>query len=85
MAHLPKYEKVKKQLLAQLRAGVYPAGERIPTREELIAEFGVTRTTINQALRELVMRDVARARQRPGPVLLRGADVKHHGGRGRRR
>ncbi len=68
MAHLPKYEKVKKQLLFQLRTGVYQTGERIPTREELIAEFGVTRTTINQALRELVDCGVLATSRRGGTV-----------------
>ncbi len=69
MAHLPKYEQVKRQLLAELRSGVYPAGERIPTREELITKFGVTRTTINQALKELVDCGVLSTSRRGGTVF----------------
>ena len=69
MAHLPKYEIVKNRLLAELRAGVYPAGGRIPTREELILKFGVTRTTINQALKELVECGVLNTSRRGGTVF----------------
>ncbi len=68
MAHLPKYEKVKQQLLAELRSGVYPAGERIPTREELVVRFGVTRTTVNQALKALVDCGVLSTSRRGGTV-----------------
>lgn len=69
MAHLPKYEQVKKALLAELRNGVYPPGERIPTREELIKKFGVTRTTVNQALKELVNCGVLATSRRGGTVF----------------
>lgn len=69
MAHLPKYEQIKRALLAELRAGTYPPGERIPTREELIRQFGVTRTTVNQALKELVGCGVLQTSRRGGTIF----------------
>ncbi len=69
MAHLPKYEQVKQKLIAELRSGVYAPGDRIPTREELIHKFGVTRTTVNQALKELVDCGVLSTSRRGGTIV----------------
>ena len=70
--HIPKYLRLKQQLLAELRAGRYPVGERIPTREELVARFGVTRTTVNLALKELVACGVLATSRRGGTVFTGG-------------
>ncbi len=69
MAHMPKYEKVKALILADIRAGVYQAGERIPTREQLIDKYSVTRTTIGQALKILVSAGVLATSKRGGTVV----------------
>lgn len=69
MAHFPKYEQVKQKLIAELRSGVYAPGDKIPTREELIRKFGVTRTTVNQALKELVSCGVLATSRRGGTVV----------------
>jgi DNA-binding transcriptional regulator YhcF (GntR family) len=69
MAHVPKYEKVKNQILADIRSGVYQAGDRIPTREQLIKQYSVTRTTVNQALKELVAVGVLSTSKRGGTVV----------------
>ena len=69
MAHIPKYEKVKALILADIRAGVYRAGERIPTREQLIEKYSVTRTTIGQALKILVSAGVLATSKRGGTVV----------------
>lgn len=69
MAHIPKYEKVKALILADIRAGVYRAGERIPTREQLIEKYSVTRTTIGQALKILVGAGVLATSKRGGTVV----------------
>lgn len=68
MAHVPKYKKLKLRLLAELESGKYPVGGRIPTREELVAQFKVTRTTVNHALRELVDSGVLSTGRRGGTV-----------------
>jgi len=69
MAHIPKYEKVKTMILADIRAGVYQTGERIPTREQLIEKYSVTRTTIGQALKILVSAGVLATSKRGGTVV----------------
>lgn len=69
MAHIPKYEKVKALILADIRSGVYQAGERIPTREQLIAKYSVTRTTINQSLKILVSAGVLATSKRGGTLV----------------
>ena len=69
MAHIPKYEKVKALILADVRAGVYRAGERIPTREQLITKYSVTRTTINQSLKILVNAGVLTTSKRGGTIV----------------
>jgi len=69
MAHVPKYSKVKNDILANIRSGMYQPGERIPTREELIIQYSVTRTTINQALKELVSTGILATSKRGGTVV----------------
>jgi DNA-binding transcriptional regulator YhcF (GntR family) len=69
MAHIPKYEKVKALILADIRAGIYRTGERIPTREQLIEKYSVTRTTIGQALKILVGAGVLATSKRGGTVV----------------
>ena len=69
MAHVPKYSKVKNDILANIRSGMYQPGDRIPTREELIKQYSVTRTTINQALKELVSTGILATSKRGGTVV----------------
>jgi DNA-binding transcriptional regulator YhcF (GntR family) len=69
LAHVPKYQKVKAMILADIRSGVYRPGERIPTREELVSKYAVTRTTIGQALKILVNAGVLSTSKRGGTVV----------------
>lgn len=47
------YARVKRHLKAGLAAGRWPPGALMPSEAELVAEFGVSRMTVNRALREL--------------------------------
>lgn len=47
----PKYWRLKRHLVEELRA--LPPGSPVPTERALAAEFGVSRTTVRQALAEL--------------------------------
>lgn len=47
------YTRVKQHLMAGLASGRWPAGALMPSEAELVAEFGVSRMTVNRALREL--------------------------------
>ena len=49
----PQYERVKQMITAQIRSGAWPAHHRVPSESELVAQLGLSRMTINRALREL--------------------------------
>ncbi|MCW7541639.1 histidine utilization repressor [Aquabacterium sp. A7-Y] len=52
-AAAPEYLKLKRHILGRIAAGDWRAGERIPSEGELTREFGLSRMTVNRALREL--------------------------------
>ncbi len=52
-APLAPYARVKKHLRDGLAAGRWTPGELMPSEAELVGEFGVSRMTVNRALREL--------------------------------
>ncbi|RXZ78369.1 GntR family transcriptional regulator [Paenibacillaceae bacterium] len=47
------YFRVKENLLALIKSGVYTLGDKLPTESELCQEYEVSRTTIRQALQQL--------------------------------
>jgi GntR family histidine utilization transcriptional repressor len=48
-----RYEQVKDYIRTRVRAGEWKAGDRIPSELNLVDELGVSRMTVNRALREL--------------------------------
>ncbi|WP_026123890.1 GntR family transcriptional regulator, partial [Nocardiopsis chromatogenes] len=50
---VPKYYQVKKQLLELIET--MPAGNPVPPERALAAQFGTSRTTVRQALTEMVV------------------------------
>ncbi len=52
-APAPIYQRVKQAIVNQIRAGHWQPHQRVPSESELVAELGVSRMTINRALREL--------------------------------
>ncbi len=49
----PLYLKVKRHILANIHAGKWGTDARVPSENELVKAFGVSRMTANRALREL--------------------------------
>lgn len=49
----PAFQRIKDYLLAQIHAGVWREGDAIPSEQELARQFGVSRMTVNRAVREL--------------------------------
>lgn len=49
----PLYQKVKQHLLEQIDSGTWPVNHRLPSEHELVAQFNVSRMTVNRAVREL--------------------------------
>ncbi len=51
---LALYQQIKSFIIGKIQDGSWPAGHRLPSEHELVAQFGISRMTINRALRELV-------------------------------
>jgi GntR family histidine utilization transcriptional repressor len=49
----PLYVKIKAHILGQIRSGAWMPGARVPSENELVESFGISRMTANRALREL--------------------------------
>jgi GntR family histidine utilization transcriptional repressor len=47
------YEKVKRHILERIQSGEWVSGARVPSENELVQLLGVSRMTVNRALREL--------------------------------
>ncbi len=49
----PKYEQIKDMVRARIRSGEWAAGTRLPSENDWVDQLGVSRMTVNRALREL--------------------------------
>lgn len=52
--HRPRYQQIKQFIGDAIRNQQYAPGDKIPTEAELVEQFGVSRMTVNKALRDLV-------------------------------
>lgn len=52
-ASLPAFERIKRHVTDRIQSGAWREGEAIPAEETLAKDFGVSRMTVNRALREL--------------------------------
>lgn len=53
MAIEPKYEKIKKELQIKIETNILPVGSELPSENELIDEYNVSRITVRRAFDEL--------------------------------
>jgi GntR family transcriptional regulator len=60
----PLYKQLKDRLLAALNDGRLPPGAKLASERELVAHYGVSRITIRQAMKELVLE--GHLRSQPG-------------------
>jgi GntR family transcriptional regulator, histidine utilization repressor len=58
MSAQPLYERVKEYVTDRVRSGVWRPGARVLSEHEFVRELGVSRMTVNRALRELVVAGV---------------------------
>ena len=49
----PLYQQIKDRIIDQIAAGKWLPGKKIPSENELVREWGVSRMTVHRALREL--------------------------------
>lgn len=69
MPKQPAYQTIKTALLANIHAGVWQVGSTIPTEVALSMQFGVSRMTVNRAIKELVGEKVLERRQGSGTFV----------------
>lgn len=61
----PAYQQVADQLRELVLTGVLQAGDRLPTEYELAARFGVSRSTVREALRVLASQQLVQTTRGP--------------------
>lgn len=66
MARTPIWKSIADTLAADIAAGHYAAGDRLPTEAGLSARFGVNRHTVRRALADLAEQGVVRSRRGSG-------------------
>src|SRR6266404_8798954 len=66
-----KHRDVSRQLLSEIAAGKYGASGRLPGEEQLVKKFGVSRTTVGRALRDLQTEGVIERRAGSGTYVRR--------------
>jgi GntR family histidine utilization transcriptional repressor len=49
----PLYARVKDHILTHINSGAWPAGTRVPSENEIVEQFAISRMTANRALKEL--------------------------------
>lgn len=66
---IPAYQRIKDSILQNIHSGVWQAGDAIPTEFALADTFGVSRMTVNRALKELSEERVLERRQGSGTFV----------------
>ena len=67
---IPLYAQVEAVLAASIADGSYPAGTRLPNEETLIERFGVSRTTIQKTVQNLISRGLIEIRRGKGTFVI---------------
>lgn len=62
----PVFQQIADELRKRIRSGEYPAGGKLPSETELIAEFGVTRLTVRRGLAVLANEGLTEPRRGRG-------------------
>jgi GntR family histidine utilization transcriptional repressor len=65
----PIFQRIKDYLLAEIAAGTWKEGDVIPSEQALVKQFGVSRMTVNRAVRELTADQILTRRQGSGTYV----------------
>jgi GntR family transcriptional regulator of arabinose operon len=71
---LPKYEQVKRSLIADIKVGRWSPGASIPSEAQLLKRFSVSRPTLVRSLQDLVRDGYLFRRQGKGTFVAERAD-----------
>src|SRR6516225_6403974 len=66
---VPLYAQLESILAAEIAAGRLPPGDQLPKEEELVKRYGVSRTTVRQAIQNLVRRGLIEIRRDKGTFV----------------
>src|ERR1700743_1801221 len=66
---LPLYAQVEDVLVARISSGALPIGAQLPSEEELVREFDVSRTTIRTTIQNLVRQGLVEIRRGRGTFV----------------
>ncbi|WP_425057361.1 GntR family transcriptional regulator [Sphingomonas oligoaromativorans] len=66
---LPLYAQVEATLAARISTGELELGERLPSEDELVRDFAVSRTTVRSAVQSLVKRGMVEIRRGRGTFV----------------
>jgi GntR family transcriptional regulator len=75
---IPRYAQLSVLMRRRIERGQWPAGARVPSLEALMAEFGVARVTVRQAI-NLLAREGLLSAQRGRGTFVTGAPVARPG------
>lgn len=70
------YQKVANAIVASIKSGLYPPGERLPPERELAEKLDVSRPTIREALIALEIRGIVEARRGSGIYVIQAAPAQ---------
>jgi GntR family transcriptional regulator len=70
MAETPLYGKVEEVLASEIARGDYQPGYQLPSEDELLARFGVSRITVRRAIQNLIHRGMVEIRRGRGTFVL---------------
>lgn len=73
----PLHLKISEQLRRQILSGDYPPGEQFPSEYQLVERFGVSRTTIRQAIANLISQGLVVSRQGKGVFVTERRKVTY--------
>jgi GntR family histidine utilization transcriptional repressor len=65
----PIFQRIKDYLLGEIAAGRWKEGDVVPSEQALVRQFGVSRMTVNRAVRELTAEQVLVRRQGSGTYV----------------
>jgi GntR family transcriptional regulator len=66
---IPLYFQIERDLVSLITTGVLAPGSRIPTEEELVQKYGVSRTTVRKAVQEVERLELIEIRRGKGTFV----------------
>ena len=67
--HLPLYAQVENVIIDRISDGSLPPGTRLPSEDDLVQEYAVSRTTIRAAIQSLIQRGLVEIRRGKGTFV----------------